>query len=133
VVIPDLSKDAARGALSRLKAEAERRKRAQEQVQKATEHLREFIPLAWPIVEPDQPFIKAWHIDAMADHLQAMVDGHIRNLLVCVPPGSAKSMVSAVSSQHGSGSPGGAQRGDRHGLPTMETCQPEILSSAAAC
>ena len=75
---------------------SERKKRSQELAHKASQNFRDYIPMAWPIVEPDQPFIPAWHIDAMADHLQAMVDGHIRNLLVCVPPGSAKSMVAAV-------------------------------------
>jgi hypothetical protein len=53
--------------------------------------LHEFLEQAWPIVEPDTPFIDGWHIRAVCEHLEAVVRGEIRNLLINVPPGSCKS------------------------------------------
>ena len=57
---------------------------------------REFIPRAWSVVEPSKAFMANWHIDAIADHLQAVADGQIQNLVINVPPGSAKSIIVAV-------------------------------------
>lgn len=41
-------------------------------------------------------YIHGWHIDAMADHLQALAMGQIKRLLINVPPDSAKSAVVCV-------------------------------------
>ena len=57
---------------------------------------RDFIPLAWPIAEPSRAFIPNWHIDAIADHLQAVSDGRIKRLLITIPPGHAKSLLVSV-------------------------------------
>jgi predicted phage terminase large subunit-like protein len=62
----------------------------------AQEAFREFIEQAWHILEPATPFLPNWHIDAMADHLQAMTDGTLRRLIINVPPGSAKSLIVSV-------------------------------------
>lgn len=35
-------------------------------------------------------FVPGWHVDAMAEHLQAVADGQIRRLLINVPPGTMK-------------------------------------------
>lgn len=56
---------------------------------------REFIRLAWHVVEP-RSLIHNWHIDAMADHLQAVSALQIRNLIINVPPGSGKSKIVSV-------------------------------------
>lgn len=58
---------------------------------------RKFVPAAWQQMEPAKAFIPAWNIDAVCDHLQAAADGHIKNLLMTVPPGSAKSLLSCVA------------------------------------
>ena len=58
--------------------------------------LRNFIPLAWEVVEPSRPFMPNWHIDAMADHLQAVSEGQLRRLLITVPPGHGKSLIVSV-------------------------------------
>ena len=42
------------------------------------------------------PLIWNWHIDAICDHLQAVTQGHIRHLLINVPPGHAKSLLVCV-------------------------------------
>ena len=48
------------------------------------------------MVEPARDLISAWHIDAIADHLQAISEGRIRNLLINIPPGHAKSLIVSV-------------------------------------
>lgn len=62
----------------------------------ARRSLREFIKQAWHVVEPVYDYITGWHIDAMADHLQACSAGQIKKLAIAVPPGHMKSMLSCV-------------------------------------
>lgn len=62
----------------------------------ASRKLRHFIPQAWHVVEPNNEFKPNWHIDAICDHLQAVYDGEIRNLLVNVPPRAMKSLTISV-------------------------------------
>src|SRR5580698_3143509 len=57
---------------------------------------REFIRQAWHVVEPGRTFISSWHVDAMADHLQAISEGRIKNLLINIPPGHGKSLIVSV-------------------------------------
>ncbi len=76
--------------------EIERRKRAQALADEASTDFRRFMELSWPVVEPARAFIPNWHMDAMAEHAQAVAEGKIRKLLVTVPPGSSKSIVWAV-------------------------------------
>jgi hypothetical protein len=55
-----------------------------------TEHarrsLRAFIEQAWPVLEPATPFVPGWHIDAIAEHLEAVTRGEIRDLVINIPP-----------------------------------------------
>src|ERR1700688_905284 len=62
----------------------------------ARRSLREFIRQAWHVVEPARALIPAWHMDAIAEHLQAVSEGRIKNLLINVPPGHAKSLIVSV-------------------------------------
>ena len=62
----------------------------------ARRRFRDFIRQAWHVVEPGRPFIPAWHVDAIADHLQAISEGQIKNLLINVPPGHGKSLIVSV-------------------------------------
>lgn len=57
--------------------------------------LRKFIELAWPHVE-SAPFIGGWHLDAIADHLSAVSRGEIDRLVINVPPGCSKSIITSV-------------------------------------
>lgn len=66
------------------------------QAEKARRNLREFIKLSWPILEPTTNFVTNWHIDAMAEHLQAGSDGKLDKLVIAVPPGSMKSLSTCV-------------------------------------
>ena len=64
--------------------------------EKARRSLKQFVIQAWPILEPETKFVEGIHIDAICSHLQAVSEGRIRNLIVNVPPGHAKSLLTAV-------------------------------------
>src|SRR5512143_851701 len=55
-----------------------------------------FAEYVWPVVEPAIPFIKGWAIGAIAEHLEAVTNGEIRRLLINVPPGFTKSLMTDV-------------------------------------
>lgn len=54
-----------------------------------------FVRDAWQHIDGDE-FIHNWHVDAICDHLQAVYDGRIKRLLINIPPGFAKSLLSDV-------------------------------------
>lgn len=58
--------------------------------------LRDFVRGAWNIVEPARAFIPAWHIDAIAEHLEAVDAGQIKRLLINIPPRYGKSTLVSV-------------------------------------
>jgi|688.fasta_scaffold36620_3 predicted phage terminase large subunit-like protein len=60
------------------------------------ESLAEFTRQAWTVIEPSQPYTHGWHIDAICMHLEAITDGDINRLLVNVPPGTMKSLLTNV-------------------------------------
>jgi len=62
----------------------------------ADKGFREFIPMAWHLACPSSEFIPGWHIDAIADHLEACYNREIKNLVINVPPGSSKSLAACV-------------------------------------
>jgi hypothetical protein len=64
--------------------------------EKARRRLHEFVVQAWPVLEPDTTFVDGIHVQAICDHLQAITEGRIRNLIINVPPGHAKSLLTAV-------------------------------------
>lgn len=55
--------------------------------------LYQFVKHFWPVIEEGTEFIDSWHVAAICDHLQAVSEGHINNLLINIPPGFAKSMI----------------------------------------
>lgn len=57
--------------------------------------LRRFVRLAWPLVEPNV-FRPAWHIDIVCEHLTAVSTGQIRDLVICQPPGTTKSLLAST-------------------------------------
>jgi predicted phage terminase large subunit-like protein len=58
--------------------------------------LLDFVKLTWSILEPKRVFIDGWVIGAIAEHLEAITNGEIRRLLINVPPGFMKSMMTNV-------------------------------------
>lgn len=60
------------------------------------ESLSGYVRRAWHIVEPGAPYVHGWHIDAMCEHLEAVTAGQISRLLINVPPGAMKSLLTGV-------------------------------------
>jgi predicted phage terminase large subunit-like protein len=58
--------------------------------------LLSFAQYVWPVVEPAIPFITGWALEAISEHLMAVTDGEIRRLLINVPPGFTKSLMTDV-------------------------------------
>lgn len=58
--------------------------------------LLEFTRRAWPVLEPSNRFVSGWAIEAIAEHLEAVTRGEIKRLLINVPPGFSKSMLTNV-------------------------------------
>lgn len=88
-----------------IRAEKERRRTEAERSRLArdTEKIRErcgtlagFVREAWHVVEPSSAYVHGWHIDAICAHLEAVTDGRINRLLINVPPGTMKSLLTSV-------------------------------------
>lgn len=58
--------------------------------------LAAFAKRAWHILEPATPLKWGWALDAICQHLEAVTDGRINRLLMNVPPGTMKSLLTAV-------------------------------------
>ena len=58
--------------------------------------LMKFVRHFWHVLEPDIPFQEGWAIEAMALHLEACARGEITRLLINIPPGACKSLLSSV-------------------------------------
>lgn len=58
--------------------------------------LSQFTRAAWHVVEPATPYIPNWHIDAISEHLEAVTQGQIRNLIINIPPRHMKSLAVSV-------------------------------------
>lgn len=58
--------------------------------------LAEFARRAWHVLEPAAELKWGWALDAICQHLEAVTDGRITRLLMNVPPGSMKSLLTGV-------------------------------------
>lgn len=58
--------------------------------------LAHFARRAWKVLEPSSPLKWGWALDAICLHLEAVTDGQITRLLMNVPPGSMKSLLTGV-------------------------------------
>ena len=78
--------------------EAERRRRAEnaESIRQRCRTLAGFVREAWHVLEPSNPYIHGWHVDAICEHLTAITNGEINRLLINVPPGTMKSLLAGV-------------------------------------
>lgn len=82
-----------------LEAEQERRRLGETlrvEAQRLQSSLREFIRAAWPMLEPVTRFRSNWHIDAIAEHLEAAYRREILRLVVNIPPRTMKSSTVTV-------------------------------------
>lgn len=62
----------------------------------AEKSLLHFTRQAWPIIEPQHRFIEGRHIGGICEHLEAVTSGQIKQLLINVPPGMMKSLLTGV-------------------------------------
>ena len=62
----------------------------------AERSLSDFIRLGWPYIDPAD-YIGNWHIDAISEHLEGVSNGHIRNLIINMPPRHMKSLSVSVA------------------------------------
>jgi len=56
-----------------------------------SDDLRLYIRHAWHVVEPSTVYLENWHIDLIAEYLEAVTAGQIKRLLINMPPRYAKS------------------------------------------
>lgn len=69
-----------------------------ERERRESEHsLIAFIKAAWHVIEPGVEFRDNWHLHAIAEHLEALSDGDIKNLIIAIPPGCMKSILVSVA------------------------------------
>ena len=69
----------------------------QVRAEKMRRSLKEFIKNSWQTIEPGRDFYDNWHIDAISEHLQAVVNGQIKRLIINIPPRHMKSISVAVA------------------------------------
>src|SRR5262245_11508244 len=62
----------------------------------ARKSFRVFVEQAWDVLEPGTKFVPGLHVDAICEHLQAVIEDRIRDLIINVPPGHAKSLLTCV-------------------------------------
>ncbi len=58
--------------------------------------LTAFVKRAWKTLEPESQYVYEWPIEAIAEHLEAVTNGQITRLLINVPPGLMKSLMTSV-------------------------------------
>jgi predicted phage terminase large subunit-like protein len=61
------------------------------------ESLAAFTAKSFNIIEPSTPFEHSWHLDCVAEHLQAVWDREIRNLIINMPPRTFKTGSTSVA------------------------------------
>jgi predicted phage terminase large subunit-like protein len=66
------------------------------QAERGLRSLKQFTKDVWHLVEPATPFVDGWVIDALCEHLEAVTYGHIRKVVVNIPPRHTKSTLIAV-------------------------------------
>jgi predicted phage terminase large subunit-like protein len=91
--------------MAQIRAERARREVEQERARlardcEAIRHrcktLSGFVREAWHVLEPSQPYVHGWHVGAICDHLEAVTQGQITRLLINIPPGTMKSLLTSV-------------------------------------
>lgn len=63
---------------------------------KECESLAGFVRHGWPVLEPGAQMKWGWALDAICEHLEAVTAGHLNRLLITVPPGMMKSLLTGV-------------------------------------
>lgn len=64
-----------------------------EDADRARRSLAHFFRWAWDLLEPGRVLQDGWHIDVMAEHLEAVVRGELQHLIINVPFRTSKSLL----------------------------------------
>lgn len=67
-----------------------------EAVELCEKSLYEFCGYVWPVIDPGNEFVGGLTLEAICAHLEAVHLGHIKRLLITVPPGCTKSTICSV-------------------------------------
>jgi predicted phage terminase large subunit-like protein len=70
--------------------------RAELEAERCRRSLSYFTRAVWPLIEPATQFVPNWHIDVIAEHLEAVRRREIRKLIINIPPRCMKSVSVAV-------------------------------------
>jgi phage terminase large subunit-like protein len=62
----------------------------------AHESLAAFVQQCFHILDPATPLEWAWYLDVICHELELVTAGQTRDLLICIPPGFAKSLIVSV-------------------------------------
>ena len=81
--------------IARLLADPEGTREALDRLE-ADESFAGFVKAMWPVLEPTTPLAWGWALDAVCEHMEAVYRGDIKRLVIAIPPGMAKSMISSV-------------------------------------
>jgi predicted phage terminase large subunit-like protein len=65
-------------------------------IMEAEDSLYAFLKQAWPIGEGTTPFVEGWALQAICEHLEAVSNRQIRNLLINIPPRCTKSTLISI-------------------------------------
>lgn len=55
-----------------------------------------FVEWGWKVIEPGRPFESNWHLRSICNHLDAIIKGKIKRLIVMVPPRTMKSSLVSI-------------------------------------
>jgi predicted phage terminase large subunit-like protein len=69
---------------------AKQDRQAEEESESLSLSYMDFVANAWHTIKPHEPFIRNWHLEALAEHLEAISRGEIHRLQVWIPPGTMK-------------------------------------------
>jgi len=59
--------------------------------------LYSFVRAIFPLVSPNDQFAANWHIEAIAFELNRVMQGHVKRLIITLPPRSLKSITASVA------------------------------------
>lgn len=64
---------------------------------KSAKSLYEFFKQCWHVIEPGNDLIDGWALQAMCEHVQAVLDGQIKNLRINCPPRVNKTKICSIA------------------------------------
>ena len=62
----------------------------------AERSLHEFFRQSWHVTTPGSALCDGWHLEAIAEHLEAVITGELGDLLILVPPRCGKTLIASV-------------------------------------